>query len=188
MVLNQLQQEVLKGQFHGKSPDEQIRIAEMAVKMWTTETFTEEEGRIARMIGKLASGPFYHGGISGFETGFELLSSGVRGVSSRDYERSICGKLSASFNASNRRQYVFVTNRIEEAEEYASRCNGSVYEVEPQGDLLADLEYIRPILVCNAIPGSIWHQQAKLVREEDFVSGLARSMTAFCCPSAVVIG
>lgn len=89
----------------------------------------------------------------------------------------------------DRLRWAFFSTSIDEARIYArQRSGGVVYLVEPSGQILADMEWLRPLYILSEIPGTAFHACRGQLGSPENVKFLAESVIAYCAPSAKVLG
>ena len=171
----------------GKTPEEQYAALQMAVNLGWSAEFSEDELRLARDVGAAATGPFYHGGAPGFEPGFILLPAGQTGAFRKGGTRNVKFQGETFRYSEDRKRHVFISTSIPLAEGFAAQAGGDLYRVEPEGDLLGDLEHIRPFLACCKTPGTEWYKAFKKDGWEGTVRSYVQNVFQYCCPSAKVV-
>ena len=179
MNLNRQQRRAFRSLSKGKGLRERFVLAQAAVNLGLGAPMTPEEAERAEAIARHhLGGPWFHGGPAGFCEGFTLLPAGQTGANPRRHVRG---------HAEDRKRWVFIASDYATAAKYAARIGGVVYEVQPVGQVYADLEEFRAALMVVEQHLSQNPRLAALVsvlsRDEQDAE-LAKRITQYCCGSA----
>lgn len=181
-VRRNLEEALLKSR--AATPAQQFAVVRAMVNMGLSWPYDGEELNLAKAVGKAAHGPFYHGGPIGLS---EIRPSGETKKTRFASDKLNLGNRSIHY-ASYKKNFAFFATSIAEARSYAIQCaSGVVYQVQPCGDVLPDMEYFRPVYLLSEIPGTAFNACRNLLPQEDFVAALASKVSAYCAAYAKVI-
>lgn len=163
---------------------DQFHLVRIMVNLDLSGPYCGEELELARAIGAAASGPFYHGGPGGLS---EILPAGQTGNMRWDNDKFKIGEYSGRM-CSYRLPYAYFAQRTDVAKGYADQvANGVVYRVQPTGDVLADIEFFRPVFILSEIPGHVLNRYRTNMSRKKFVATLASMIPSYCAQSARVL-
>ena len=112
---------------------------------------------------------WYHGGIAGREPGNFLLPPNQTGQDPRGHGNDV----------HFRKDFVYITPRRGVARHFSQVCGGSLYLIEPQGEVLAAIQGLRRCLI-------LYEQNKKRGKVRSF-EAIIRSVSDFTCASARVL-
>ncbi|MZR15043.1 hypothetical protein GQE99_18645 [Maritimibacter sp. DP07] len=176
--MNRKQRRVLYRKTSKLSFQQMVPAVRRVIERYEETGLSEREVQIEQqMLASLeGDAPLFHGGLRGREVGDLLLPGGTTGQNPHGFQ-----------DADFRRQSVYVTPVIEDAEKFAEGCAGSLYRVQPKGEVGIDLRCVRTVAILLGSP-----QMARETREfgsvfrDDFVASYANK-AALTCPSATVL-
>lgn len=157
------------------SPLERFEAAKMVAEQALGGPFDPDELALSDAIVRLASGPFFHGGLPGREIGEFLLPAHLTGADPRS-----CGD-----EIMDRRAFVYITPDLAEAQGYAELAKGKVYRVQPMGPMIVDPTELRTFLLVARAFGPI--KEIRSAGPAWVAARLVRSVKGFACSRAEVL-